>query len=320
MSEQGISSESGRATCRVFISYSHDSPEHQQRVLAWAERLRKDGVDAQLDRYVPGTPEGGWPRWMLDKLDWADFVLVVCTETYYKRFRGHEESGKGKGVDWEGNLITSEIYNTKSKTAKFAPIFFESQDERFIPEPLRATTHYLLDSEDNYTKLYAFLTGQAGVTPGELGPLKTLAREVVQSLTFAVPGEETPPAGKLDQLPGDEPQKTGSDALEGSQSVSAGDSLTIRDNRLRDPHPPILEIIPYKETPTVDKLLDRIWNSLKSPPKVPDPHTYGREWILYDPKGEYFHKIGTRWAQFIENKQFDERPLREVGIIPNMTL
>jgi hypothetical protein len=179
--------KSVRATYRVFISYSHDSPEHQQRVLAWAERLRKDGVDAQLDRYVPGTPEGGWPRWMLDKLDWADFVLVVCTETYYKRFRGHEDPGKGKGVDWEGNLITSEIYNTKSKTAKFAPIFFESQDERFIPEPLRATTHYLLDSEDNYTKLYAFLTGQAGVTPGELGSLKTQAREAVEPLTFPAP-------------------------------------------------------------------------------------------------------------------------------------
>jgi hypothetical protein len=307
--------------CRVFISYSHDSPEHRQRVLALAERLRKDGVDAQLDRYVAGTPKEGWPRWMLDKLDWADFVLVVCTEAYYKRFRGHGEPDKGKGGDWEGNLITSEIYNNKSKTAKFVPIFFDSKDGRFIPEPLRDnTTHYLLDSEDNYAGLYAFLTGQAGVTPGELGPLKTLAREVVQSLTFAVPGEETPPAGKLDQLPGDEPQKTGSDALEGSQSVSAGDSLTIRDNRLRDPHPPILEIIPYKETPTVDKLLDRIWNSLKSPPKVPDPHTYGREWILYDPKGEYFHNIGTRWAQFIENKQLDERPLREVGINPGMTL
>jgi hypothetical protein len=137
---------------------------------------------------------------MLDKLDWADFVLVVCTETYYKRFRGHEESGKGKGVDWEGNLITSEIYNTKSKTAKFAPIFFDSQDERFIPEPLRDNTHYLLDSEDNYAELYAFLTGQAGVLPRKLGPLKTLAREAVEPLTFGGPGETTPAAADSDAL------------------------------------------------------------------------------------------------------------------------
>jgi len=99
---------------RVFISYSHDSSEHAQHVLELAERLRKDGVNAQLDQYVAGTPPEGWPRWMLDQLDWAEFVLVVCTETYYRRFRGHEEPGKGKGADWEGNLVTTEMYNAKS--------------------------------------------------------------------------------------------------------------------------------------------------------------------------------------------------------------
>ena len=29
---------------RVFISYSHDSDEHRERVLALANRLRSDGV------------------------------------------------------------------------------------------------------------------------------------------------------------------------------------------------------------------------------------------------------------------------------------
>jgi hypothetical protein len=94
---------------KIFISYSHDSADHDKRVLALAERLRKNGVDAQIDQYVSGTPEEGWPRWMLERLDWADFVLVVCTETYYKRFRGREEQGKGKGADWEGSLITMAI-------------------------------------------------------------------------------------------------------------------------------------------------------------------------------------------------------------------
>jgi hypothetical protein len=169
---------------KVFISYSHDSPEHAQHVLELAERLRKDGVDAQIDQHVAGTPPEGWPRWMLDRLDWAEFVLMVCTETYYRRFRGHEELGKGKGADWEGNLITLEMYNEKSTTTKFAPVFFASQDEQFIPEPLRGHTQYLLNSEENYTKLYAFLTGQAGVTPSELGSLKTLARNPVEPLRF----------------------------------------------------------------------------------------------------------------------------------------
>jgi hypothetical protein len=96
MSEQDISTESVREACRVFISYTHDSPEHQQRVLALAERLRKDGVDAQLDQYVAGTPAKGWPRWMEDQLGWAQFVLVICTEIYQCRFLGREEPDKRK--------------------------------------------------------------------------------------------------------------------------------------------------------------------------------------------------------------------------------
>ena len=34
---------------RVFISYSHDSIQHTELVLGFAERLRKDGIDAQID-------------------------------------------------------------------------------------------------------------------------------------------------------------------------------------------------------------------------------------------------------------------------------
>jgi hypothetical protein len=139
-------------------------------VLALAERLRKDGVDAQLDQYVAGTPPEGWPRWMLDRLDSAEFVLVVCTETYYRRFRGHEDRAKGKGADWEGNLITLEMYDAKSTTTKFAPVLFDGQNARFIPEPLRGHTQYLLNSVENYDKLYAFLVGQAGVPPRRGGP------------------------------------------------------------------------------------------------------------------------------------------------------
>jgi hypothetical protein len=75
---------------KVFISYSHDSPEHCERVLGLSERLRKDGIETSLDRYIHGTTPEGWPRWMLNQLDWANFVPVVCTETYYRRFRGKE--------------------------------------------------------------------------------------------------------------------------------------------------------------------------------------------------------------------------------------
>lgn len=182
---------------RVFISYSHDSAGHQKRVLSLAERLRADGVDAQIDQYVHGTPLEGWARWMRNQLASADFILLVCTETYYRRFCGQGGPGQGRGVDWEGLLVTHELYHARSRTAKFVPVVFAPQDERFVPEELSGHTHYLLTSEDLYFQLYAFLTGQAGVVPGELGTLKALAREPVAPLKFGHVGGSKPLASKL---------------------------------------------------------------------------------------------------------------------------
>src|SRR5207253_363756 len=86
---------------RVFISYSHDSPEHDQQVLAVSDRLRADGIDAVIDQYET-APSQGWTRWMRDEIERADFVLVICTETYWRRAEGREDLGIGLGVNREG--------------------------------------------------------------------------------------------------------------------------------------------------------------------------------------------------------------------------
>jgi len=94
---------------KVFISYSHDSAEHAQHVLELANRLRADGIDCTIDQYVV-VPAEGWPRWMDKQIRDSDFVVMVCTETYYQRVMGEEQPGKGLGVRWEGHLIYGEIY------------------------------------------------------------------------------------------------------------------------------------------------------------------------------------------------------------------
>ena len=74
----------------VLISYSHDSPAHADRVLALSDHLRADGIDCILDQYEVSPPEG-WPRWMEREVQSADFVLMICTPTYYRRVMGEEE-------------------------------------------------------------------------------------------------------------------------------------------------------------------------------------------------------------------------------------
>jgi SEFIR domain len=44
---------------KVFISHSHDSPEHTSRVRALADRLRADGVESWIDQYVQDPMRAG---------------------------------------------------------------------------------------------------------------------------------------------------------------------------------------------------------------------------------------------------------------------
>jgi hypothetical protein len=169
---------------KVFISYSHDTVEHRDRILGLSERLRQDGIETLLDRYLNGSPVQGWPRWMLDQLDAADAVLVVCSEPYYLRFRGYEQGSGGRGADWEGALITQEIYDDRSRTLKFVPVFMTAAVPAWVPQPLRGVTYYELTSQAGYDSLYDFLTGQAAVQPSPIGMIKQRTRAQVAALAF----------------------------------------------------------------------------------------------------------------------------------------
>src|SRR5438876_7162170 len=128
----------------VFISYSHDSPEHADRVLELSDRLRADGIDCVLDQYEISPPEG-WPRWMDKWIRDSPFVLMICTQTYYRRVMGEEAPGLGFGVRWEGNLIYQHIYATGTLNSKFIPVLFTSGEVAHIPTPMQGVTHYEVD-------------------------------------------------------------------------------------------------------------------------------------------------------------------------------
>jgi len=184
------------AAPKVFISYSHDSPEHMDRVLVLADRLRADGVDAQLDQYEV-APEKGWPRWMLDEVEAADFVLVVCTEVYERRFRGKTPTKEGRGVKWEGAILTQELYDAGSTNRRFIPLLFPESGEDSIPMPLRSSTWYPLgDADGGYEALYRHLTNQPAVRKPELGKLRQLESKPRQT-TFEALGET--PSYKSDE-------------------------------------------------------------------------------------------------------------------------
>lgn len=156
---------------RVFISYSHDSEAHREAVLDIAHHLRAWGIDVRLDRFVP-APDEGWPLWMMTQVDTADFVLIVCTETYRRRFEGHEALGKGKGITFEGLLSIQHIYEANARNTKFLPVVLDTAADTDVPLILRPYTRYTLPGQ--FEALYRHLTGQPEVIPAPIGARKIL--------------------------------------------------------------------------------------------------------------------------------------------------
>ena len=155
---------------RVFISYSHDSPAHRDRVLELSEKLREDGVDARIDQYV--EHEGhNWPDWCEEQIRDADLVVMVCTAEYRKAVEGRAAPGERKGVCREADQIKQEIYEANSRKDKFVPVLFAGAIEDDIPQRLRSVGHF---STVDYDKLLRRITGQPRVRMGELGQLRSL--------------------------------------------------------------------------------------------------------------------------------------------------
>jgi Tfp pilus assembly protein PilF len=158
---------------KVLISYAHESPEHVDRVLSLADRLLAGGVDCNLDQYETSPPEG-WPRWASRQIEESDYVLVVCTEVYQRRFKGTEEAGKGLGAQWEGAIITQELYAAAGNNKKFIPVLLSPDESKNIPQVLRGVQAYDVSSGEGYTELYRRLTKQPFVTKPDLGPILSL--------------------------------------------------------------------------------------------------------------------------------------------------
>src|SRR5271165_3007574 len=103
-----MAASSSPAPPRVFISYTHDSVEHEDRAWELSERLRRNGVDCRVDLQEQ-SPAEGWPRWCRNQVQESQFVLTVCTETYQRRYEGNEAQGTGLGGQWESFVITQEL-------------------------------------------------------------------------------------------------------------------------------------------------------------------------------------------------------------------
>ena len=131
----------------VFISYSHDSPEHKRWVAELASELRRNGIEVVLDQWDLRLGDDV-PKFMERSVRSSDRVLVICTSLYIGKFN----DGVG-GVGYESVVVTGELIRDLG-TAKFIPIVRDKRADPFLPSALG--TRLYMDFTDDAKRVEAF--------------------------------------------------------------------------------------------------------------------------------------------------------------------
>ena len=125
---------------RVFISYSWTSPEHQERVRGWTNRLLADGVDVVLDVY--DLTEGD------DKYAFMERMVTDPSVTHVLVFSDREYARKADdraaGVGAESQIISESIYN-EVRQSKFIPIVCERDGQGEVALPVFMSSRKWID-------------------------------------------------------------------------------------------------------------------------------------------------------------------------------
>ena len=111
---------------KVFISYSHDSSEHEQWVSELGAKLRRNDVNAILDQQDLGLGTG-LAQFMEVGVRDCDRVLVICTDNYVRKANNREG-----GVGYEIEIVTAQLVQD-SGTNKVIPIIRQASGQEKMP-------------------------------------------------------------------------------------------------------------------------------------------------------------------------------------------
>ena len=146
----------------VLVSYSHDSLEHEQRVLEFCNRLRARGVDAFLDQFLQGLPAKAGP------LDGApDRTARLHADGVYgglpATLHGGRSGGVGLGVVWEARILRNLLYDDAGRHGRIVPILLETGASAFV-RPFFAAT--FMTSATSAASRASFVTCYVSRVPG----------------------------------------------------------------------------------------------------------------------------------------------------------
>ena len=136
---------------KVFISYAWGTDEYQKRVLRFAIRMVRDGIDVVLDKWnlMEGNNSFAFMEHCINDESVSN-VLILIDPLYSKK-----ANGKEGGVGTETLIISPEIYKHADQS-KFLPILKKKDIDGniLIPNYLNGVIYYDFSEEDSFGKEY----------------------------------------------------------------------------------------------------------------------------------------------------------------------
>ena len=148
---------------KVFISYSHDSPEHKQWVLELGKKLVKKGVYAILDQWDLRLG-GDLTLFIEHGIRDSDRVLVICTDQYVRK----ANAGEG-GVGYERLIVTAQLAQNIG-TDKFIPIIRQASGEEKTPTFLGTRVYIDFTDDSRFNEKFNDLLHKLYGVPVEKRP------------------------------------------------------------------------------------------------------------------------------------------------------
>ncbi|MDE7246347.1 MAG: toll/interleukin-1 receptor domain-containing protein [Lachnospiraceae bacterium] len=131
----------------VFVSYSHDSEQHEAWVLKLASDLRSHGVNAILDRW--DLRLGSDLRFFMENgLSSANLVLCICSENYVQKV----DSGVG-GAGYEG-MIMSQPLLSNANLEYVIPIVRNNPSFSKVPRAFGSKLYIDFSDDSHYVAKY----------------------------------------------------------------------------------------------------------------------------------------------------------------------
>ena len=143
---------------KVFISYSHDSPEHMQWIIDLDADLLRNGVNTIFDHKELIQDQEITQSMGADVRD-ADRVLVICTDSYVRK----ANDGEG-GVGYEPMIVTRKLVEDIG-TNKFIPIIRQTLWEDKTPTFLKERVYIDFTDDDQFDEKFDELLHQRLLVP-----------------------------------------------------------------------------------------------------------------------------------------------------------